>query len=192
LVISLIALFVALGGTSLAASNVIANTHRDSIADTRLVKKLAPTLTVKRAKVAQTAAHAFAADEAGSADNATNATNATAAQTADVSNAIGSVAYVKGSVADAPANGGSGFGESNPSTATCPAGTVLIGSAEHTAAAGIEVSKVDAIGAPPNAVDGLFDNFTNSDVSGNYMVAICSAAHSVSNPSGLLGRAGTR
>jgi len=176
LVISLIALFVALGGTSLAASNVIATSHQDAIADTRLVKKLAPKLTVKRANLAQTAAHAFTADGAGSA------TTATAAQTADVSNAIGSVAYVKGAVADAPANGGSGFAESNPSTATCPAGTVLIGSAEHTAAAGVEVGKVDPIGSPPNAVVGLFDNFTNSDVSGNYAVAICSAAHSVSSP----------
>jgi hypothetical protein len=77
LVISLLALFVALGGTSLAASNVIASSHQDGIADTRLVKKLAPTLSVKRAKLAQTAAHAFAADQAGSADTATNATNAT-------------------------------------------------------------------------------------------------------------------
>jgi hypothetical protein len=72
-VISLIALFVALGGTSLAATNVIATRHLDAIADTRLVKKLAPTLNVKRAKLAQTAAHAFAADQAGSADSATNA-----------------------------------------------------------------------------------------------------------------------
>jgi hypothetical protein len=75
LVISLIALFVALGGTSLAASNVVASRHQDALADTRLVKKLAPALSVKRAKLAQTASHAFTADGAVSATNATNATN---------------------------------------------------------------------------------------------------------------------
>jgi len=55
LVISLIALFMALGGTSYAASKVILTKHKDAKADTKLVKKLAPSLSVKHAKTATSA-----------------------------------------------------------------------------------------------------------------------------------------
>jgi len=73
IVISLIALFVALGGTSLAASHVIATKHRDAKADKKLIRKMAPTLSV---------AHAKTADSASSASHASSATNATHAATA--------------------------------------------------------------------------------------------------------------
>jgi len=63
LVISMIALSLVLGGTAFAA----AASHGDKKADTKLVKKLAPTLSVKHAKTA---------------DNATNATNADTAANA--------------------------------------------------------------------------------------------------------------
>jgi hypothetical protein len=76
-VISLIALFLALGGTSFAASKVILAKHKDAKADTKLVKKLAPKLSVKHAKTADSATNATNATHATSADSATNATNAT-------------------------------------------------------------------------------------------------------------------
>jgi hypothetical protein len=47
LVISLIALFFTLGGTSIAATKAITAKHKDAKADTKLVKKLAPSLSVK-------------------------------------------------------------------------------------------------------------------------------------------------
>ena len=96
--ISLIALFLAHGGTSFAASKVITAKHKDAKADTKLVKKLAPKLSVKHAKTANSAAnatHATSADSATnathatSADSATNATHATSATTATNANAPG-------------------------------------------------------------------------------------------------------
>jgi hypothetical protein len=98
LVIALIALFVALGGTSYAASKVIVTKHKDAKADTKLVKKLAPSLSVKHAKTANsatTAAHATSADSATNATHATSAdsaTNATSATTAANANELGGVA----------------------------------------------------------------------------------------------------
>jgi hypothetical protein len=68
LVISMITLSLVLGGTAFAASTA---KHKDKKADIKLIKKLAPTLSVKHAKTAD------------SATNATNATNATHATTAD-------------------------------------------------------------------------------------------------------------
>jgi hypothetical protein len=48
LVISMIALSLVLGGTAVAASTA---GHADKKADTKLIKKLAPTLSVKHASV---------------------------------------------------------------------------------------------------------------------------------------------
>ena len=62
LVISMVTLSLVLGGTAVAAT---ATTHKDKKADTKLIKQLAPTRSVKHAKTAD------------SATNATNATNAT-------------------------------------------------------------------------------------------------------------------
>jgi hypothetical protein len=78
LVISLVALFVALGGTSLAASKAIATGHhKDKKADTRLIKKLAPKLSVKHAKTANSATSATSATNAAHATSADSATDAT-------------------------------------------------------------------------------------------------------------------
>ena len=138
--------------------------HRsgDTAADTKLVKKLAPSLSVKHAATAGSAT------------------------------ALGKVSYVKGTVVDAPANGGSGgFQESSSSTATCPAYTVLIGSAASAGGEGVEVSPGGVLGTPPTAVKVYFDNFSNSDQPANYAIAICAAAASVTNPGGLATRKAT-
>ncbi len=158
LVISMIALALVLGGTAVAAS-----VSGDTTADTKLVKKLAPSLSVKHANTASSAT------------------------------ALGKVIYVKGNVVDAPANGGSGFGESPGSEADCPAYTVLIGSSAYAGGEGVEVSP----GGPNTAtkttgVRLYFDNFENSDKPTNYAIAICSAAASVTNPAGLAIRKAAR
>jgi hypothetical protein len=75
LVISMVALSLVLGGTAIAASSA---KHGDKKADTKLVKKLAPSLSVKHAKTADSATNATNATHATSADSATNATNASA------------------------------------------------------------------------------------------------------------------
>jgi hypothetical protein len=203
--ISLIALFLALGGTSYAANKVILTKHKDAKADTTLVKRLAPLLSVKHATTADNATNAVNATHATSADSATNATNAThatsansatnattatTAQTANVANAIGSVTYVKGTVRDAPANGGSGFAESTESDAFCPAGTVVIGTASHSNDQGVEAS--DVLVATSTQVSGFFDNFNNIDEPNNFVIAICAAAASVSDPSGFTPKVITR
>ena len=174
LVVSIVTLSLVLGGTAIAATTA---THTDAKADAALVKKLAPSLSVKHAKTAANATsavnatnavnatHATSADRATNATNASNATNATnatdatnathatIAQTANVANAIGAVTYVKGTVRDAPANGGSGFVESTESDAFCPAGTVVIGTASHANDQGVEVSEL--LVATTTQVSGL-------------------------------------
>src|SRR6476619_7007969 len=161
LVVAMVTLSLVLGGTAVATTTA---THEDARADSVLVKKLAPSLSVRHAKTADNATsavnatnavnatHATSADSATNATNATNttnattattatnATNATTAQTANAAKAIGAVTYVKGTVRDAPANGGSGFAESTESDAFCPAGTVVIGTLLHPNDQGVETS----------------------------------------------------
>ena len=200
LVVSIVTLSLVLGGTAIAATTA---THTDAKADAALVKKLAPSLSVKHAKTAANATsavnatnavNATSADRATNATNASNATNATnatdatnathatIAQTANVANAIGAVTYVKGTVRDAPANGGSGFAESTESDAFCPAGTVVIGTASHANDQGVEVSEL--LVGTTTQVSGFFDNFNNIDEPNNFVIAICAAAASVNDPSG--------
>jgi hypothetical protein len=197
LVVSIVTLSLVLGGTAIAATTA---THTDAKADAALVEKLAPSLSVKHAKTAANATsavnatnavNATSADRATNATNATNAANAadatnathaTIAQTANVANAIGAVTYVKGTVRDAPANGGSGFVESTESDAFCPAGTVVIGTASHANDQGVEVSEL--LVATTTQVSGFFDNFNNIDEPNNFVIAICAAAASVNDPSG--------
>src|SRR6478752_4574482 len=185
LVVSIVTLSLVLGGTAIAATTA---THTDAKADAALVKKLAPSLSVKHAKTAANADRATNATNASNATNATNATDATnathatIAQTANVANAIGAVTYVKGTVRDAPANGGSGFAESTESDAFCPAGTVVIGTASHANDQGVEVSEL--LVATTTQVSGFFDNFNNIDEPNNFVIAICAAAASVNDPSG--------
>ena len=145
LVIATIALALVLGGTAVAASV----SGGDTTADTRLIKKLAPTLSVKKAKTAD---------------------------------ALGRVTYVTGNTVDAPGNGGSGFHETGASTATCPPNTIVIGTAIYGGGPGVEVRLVNLTstgkGTPPNQAVAIFDNFTNTDYTLNFVTAICSAAKS--------------
>src|SRR3954467_13361993 len=71
--ISLITPSLGLGGTAFAASTA---KHTDAKADTKLVKKLAPKLSVNHAKSATNANHATTADSATTAGSATTATTA--------------------------------------------------------------------------------------------------------------------
>src|SRR6476661_8624383 len=175
LVVAMVTLSLVLGGTAVATTTA---THKDARADSVLVKKLAPSLSVRHAKSAD------------NATNATNANNATTAQTANVAKAIGAVTYVKGTVRDAPANGGSGFAESTESDAFCPAGTAVIGTASHANDQGVEVS--DVLVATTTQVSGFFDNFNNIDEPNNFVIAICAAAASVNDPSGFTPKVMTR
>src|SRR6266516_1136080 len=69
LVISMVTLSLVLGGTAVAAATA---KHKDAKADTKLVKKLAPSLSVKHAKTANSATNATNATNADTAANATN------------------------------------------------------------------------------------------------------------------------
>src|SRR4051794_23756662 len=104
LVISMVTLSLVLGGTAFAASGVVTAKHKDAKADTKLVKKLAPSLSVKHAKTANSATtaanathattadsatHATSADSATNATNATNATHASSADTATSATTVG-------------------------------------------------------------------------------------------------------
>lgn len=179
LVLSMVALSIVLGGTAFAAGVTKAPKHADAKADKALIRKMAPSLGVTHAKTA---------------DSATNATNATTAKTANVASAIGAVTYVKGKLADAPANGGSGFQESAASVARCPSGTVVIGTGTHSNALGVEVNQVEVFKTTTamDSVQAYFDNFTNHNRPTNYVIAICAAASSVSNPSNLAGKLAAR
>ena len=74
----MVTLCLVLGGTAFAANSVATVKHGDKKADTKLIKKMAPTLSVKHAKTADTATSAATAAHADSATNATNASDAAA------------------------------------------------------------------------------------------------------------------
>jgi hypothetical protein len=103
-VISLIALSLVLGGTAVAATTT---KHKDAKADTKLIRKLAPSLSVEHAKTATAATnatHAANADDAThatSADSATKATHATSADSAtNATNAVNATNATHASTAD--------------------------------------------------------------------------------------------
>jgi hypothetical protein len=93
LVISMVTLSLVLGGTAVAAT-----VSGDKKADTKLVKKLAPSLSVKHARTADSATNARNATNATHATSADSATNATHAISADSATTAGS----------APPNGAAG------------------------------------------------------------------------------------
>jgi hypothetical protein len=102
LVIALIALFVALGGTSFAAINAL---PKNSVGAKQLKKNAVTGVKIKKgavtaSKINPSGLTVPSATHATSADSATNATNATNATTAANANALGGVAasgYVKNS-----------------------------------------------------------------------------------------------
>jgi len=102
LVISMIALTLVLGGTAFAA----AASHGDKKADTKLIKKLVPSLSVKHAKTADSAASAANATNATNAANATHATSATSAATASGPATLASGHTEYGTIGSQPPPGG--------------------------------------------------------------------------------------
>jgi hypothetical protein len=198
LVVSFLALLVALGGTSWAALRLPKNSVgtkqlKSGAVTTKKIKNGAVTaskintlgLTVPNAR------HAGRADAATNATNATiasNAANAGTAQTAAVSNAIGSVTYVKGNVVGIPgATGGSPYALSMDSTATCPAGTVVIGTGAFVGNSGTELDNLNVFASSgssaPTNVQVQFANFSTVASTVNYAIAICAAAHVVNSTS---------
>jgi hypothetical protein len=173
LVISLVALFLALGGTSYAAGKVITSKHKDAKADTKLVKKLAPTLSVKHATTADSATTAGSATTATSATSATSATNATHATSADTATALGTVYYRESQPIDSPGCGSSpcnGLLSDTPGAEVCPAGTVVIAGGITTSNGGLELSDGEPASStgPGGPLDEWFvfvDNFTPNDES---------------------------
>src|SRR5262252_5551406 len=99
LVISMVALSLVLGGTAVAASTA---KHSDKKADTKLIKKLAPTLSVKHAKTA---------------DSATTAANANALSGIAANQLVRATTASKGATDD-PCNGNIGTGFTNFQTTT--------------------------------------------------------------------------
>ena len=105
LVIALIALFVALGGTSFAAINAL---PKNSVGTKQLKKNAVTGVKIKNGAVTAAkinpsgltvpnATHATSADSATSATNATNATNATTAANANALGGVAASGYVKNS-----------------------------------------------------------------------------------------------
>ena len=138
LVISLIALFVALGGTSFAAINAL---PKNSVGSKQLKKNAVTGSKIKNGAVTAgkintsgltvpNATHATSADSATNATNATHATSATTATSATsatnatnaaVAASLKGVQYV---VSSAITNGAS---SQNTGTEVCPAGMFVIG-----------------------------------------------------------------
>ncbi len=144
LVISMIALALVLGGTAVAAS-----VSGDTRADTTLIKKLAPTLSVKKSK---------SADALGRVTYVTgNIVDAPA---------NGGIGFheTAASTATCPPN------TIVIGTATTSGGPGVEVSTAHIFSKGK--------GTPPNRAAAIFDNFTNTDFPQNYVTAICSAAAS--------------
>jgi len=144
LVIATIALALVLGGTAVAAS-----VSGDTKADTKLIKKLAPTLTVKKAKTADaigrvTYVTGNAVDALGNGGSGFHETNA--------------------SIATCPPN-------------TIVIGTATYGGGPGVEVHTVNLTSTGK-GTPPNQARAIFDNFTNIDYTLNYVTAICSAAGS--------------
>jgi hypothetical protein len=206
MVVALLALFIALAGTSYAAIKLPANSvgtkqlKANAVTSKKIKhgavngsKVLANSLTgsnIKEATLAKVPA-AVAADRATSATSATNAThasNADSATTAATATALASVAYrVNTSAGAITVPGCTGTcGPSEVGTtfaiATCPAGTVAIGGGGVTADAGVELSgsfptTVGAASAP-NAWEVDVDNWLPTTSTVDYYV-VCTRANTV-------------
>jgi hypothetical protein len=70
--VAVVALIAAASGSAIASSNKPRKHHGDAAADRKLIRKLAPALSVKFATAAGSAATASTADHAASADHAAN------------------------------------------------------------------------------------------------------------------------
>lgn len=212
LVISLIALFVALGGTSYAALNLPKNSvgakqlKKNAVTVTKIkngsvtaAKINTKGLTVPNAKhatSADSATSATTATSATSATTATSATSATHASTADIATAIGTVSYQESAAFTAPACGASpcnGALSDTQGFEKCPAGTVVIAGGLTTSQAGVELNEGEPVasvsGGPLNEWFGFVDNFTTSARTFNIW-AICVHAQTQTKGTAAHGTAG--
>jgi hypothetical protein len=145
LVIATIALALVLGGTAVAASVG----HSDAKADTKLIKKLAPTLSVKKAQTA----------------DALGKVTYVIGNTVDApANGGSGFQTTNASVATCPPN-------------TIVIGTATYGGGPGVAVQEVDLS-TNGKGTPPNQARAIFDNFTNIDYPLNDVTAICAAATS--------------
>ena len=169
------ALFVALGGTSLAASHSVitstkqikpsvlksltnedAKLFKQFVANTTLPKadfanRSHPAFTAANAELATDATHAASATNATNATSATNAGNATTAGTANAANLLNGVQIVRAEAAANPKETKSNRGE-----AVCPAGLHAIdGGVKESAGEGVSVSAMSITSKSPG-VDGAY------------------------------------
>jgi hypothetical protein len=156
----MVALALVLGGTAIAASTSAPLTKK---AVTKLVKHLAPSLSVKSAGVAT--------------------------KLASITYVKGPVFDVPASGGSgAPSEGGG----SPASLTECPAGTYVIGASVRTQDIGEEINEVipetPSGAAGPTEVRAYVDNYANTDYPNNWVIAVCAAAKTVNNPSSLAKR----
>jgi hypothetical protein len=210
LVVSVVALIVALGGTAYASWSVSKNSVgtkqlRNGAVTTEKIKNKAVTaakintkgLVVPNAGSAISAGSAANAINAANATNAISALNATNATTAATATALASVSYRVGPSVNSPkcAKSYPDGTTANPcpttteGTETCPPNTVVIGGGAYTSNGGMEITvsrpESSAPGTSPNEWDVWIDNFDAA--AGNYsfnVYAICINANTVDNPSG--------
>ena len=144
LVIATIALALVLGGTAVAAS-----VSGDTAADTKLIKRLAPSLSVKKAKSADALGRVtyVLGNVVDAPGNGGSGFHETAASTATC-----------------PLN-------------TIVIGTATYGGGPGVEVHGVFLTSTGK-GTPPNQARAIFDNFTNIDYTENYVTAICSPAAS--------------
>jgi hypothetical protein len=170
LVISAIALFVALGGTSYAAgeldharaatgatsaTSATAKSKKkpasENAQDTALIKKLAPTLSVKYAKTSGSAVTAGSATDAVNATNATNAVNATNATNA--TNALNAVNATNASQATTATTATTAMTATSAATATsATTATNATNAINATNVDGHTFTQINATGTPTATV----------------------------------------
>jgi hypothetical protein len=212
LVVSTIALIVALGGTSYAAFSLPKNSigskqlKNGIVTGSKIANSAVTTSKIKNGAIttrklgngAVTARQLNVAGvtvpnalHANSADAATNATNADNATNAGAATALASVSFRRSATIVSPA-----CGTGPPCTApsdtsgavTCPTGTAAIGGGFGTSGAGLEINESEpettVAGGQPNAWHGFVDNFTNVAKSFT-VVVICTKVNVADNPNNI-------
>lgn len=196
LVISLTALFVALGGTTYAATSLPKNSVgtkqlKSNAVTGAKIRNRAVTASKINAKglivpsalfadAAQAAQAATVAQTANSAAFATNAANATKATNANTANALAGVEIVNGPSTPLAAN------KQASQTVTCPTGMVAIGGGQVNTSTDTTVEEASVLVTTVNATDDsarVFINNTGSSTSWSWNAyAICIHGSESSSP----------